>query len=56
MKPLSLILGFIPWIAFSFVAHRIAADAVAWSALLGVDADDLLWTPSGEADRRMIAT
>lgn len=36
MKPLSLILGFIPWIAFSFIAHRIAADAVAWSALLGV--------------------
>ena len=36
MKPLSLILGFIPWIAFSFIAHRIAADAVAWSALIGV--------------------
>jgi len=36
MKPLSLILGFIPWIAFSFLAHRIAADAVAWSALIGV--------------------
>lgn len=36
MKPLSIILGFIPWIAFSFLAHRIAADAVAWSALIGV--------------------
>jgi hypothetical protein len=36
MKPLSIILGFVPWIAFSFLAHRIAADAVAWSALIGV--------------------
>ncbi len=36
MKPVSVILGFIPWIAFAFIAHRIAADAVAWSALIGV--------------------
>ncbi len=36
MKPLSLILGFVPWIAFSFLAHRVAADAVAWSGLIGV--------------------
>ncbi|WP_395728274.1 hypothetical protein [Nakamurella sp.] len=36
MKPLSLILGFIPWIAFSFLAHRIAADSVAWSGLIGL--------------------
>lgn len=36
MKPLSLILGFVPWIAFSFLAHRIAADSVAWSGLIGV--------------------
>lgn len=36
MKPLSLILGFLPWIAFSFLAHRIAADSVAWSGLIGV--------------------
>ena len=36
MKPASLVLGFLPWIAFTFVAHRMAADAVAWSALLAV--------------------
>jgi intracellular septation protein A len=36
MRPLSLLLGFLPWIAFSFVAQRMAADAVAWSALLAV--------------------
>lgn len=36
MKPLSLILGFLPWIAFSFLAHRIAADSVAWSGLIGL--------------------
>lgn len=36
MKPVPLILGFVPWIAFSFLAHRIAADSVAWSGLIGV--------------------
>ena len=36
MKPTAVILGFVPWIAFAFLAHRIAADAVAWSALIGV--------------------
>ena len=36
MKPASLVLGFLPWIAFTFVAHRMAADAVAWSALVAV--------------------
>ena len=36
MKPLSLTLGFVPWIAFSFLAHRVAADAVAWSGLIGL--------------------
>ena len=36
MKPLPVVLGFIPWIAFAFLAHRIAADAVAWSGLIGV--------------------
>ncbi|MBB3675190.1 hypothetical protein [Modestobacter versicolor] len=36
MKPLSLVLGFFPWIVFTFAANRIAADAVAWSALLAV--------------------
>jgi hypothetical protein len=36
MKPLSFVVGFLPWIAFSVVAHRMAADAVAWSALLAV--------------------
>ena len=36
MKPASLVLGFLPWIAFSVVANRFAADAVAWSAVLAV--------------------
>ncbi|SDF39844.1 hypothetical protein SAMN05660485_03268 [Blastococcus fimeti] len=36
MNRLSFVLGFLPWIAFSFVASRMAADAVAWSALLAV--------------------
>jgi hypothetical protein len=31
-----LILGFVPWITFSFLAHRVAADAVAWSGLIGL--------------------
>lgn len=36
MKPLSFVLDFLPWIVFTVVAHRSAADAVAWSALLAV--------------------
>jgi hypothetical protein len=36
MKPASLALGFLPWIAFTVVAHRMAANAVAWSALVAV--------------------
>jgi len=36
MKPFSFVIGFLPWIAFAFVAQRIAANAVAWSALLAV--------------------
>ena len=36
MKPASLALGFLPWIAFTVVAQRMAANAVAWSALLAV--------------------
>ena len=36
MKPSALVLGFLPWIAFTFVANRLAADAVAWSAVLAV--------------------
>jgi hypothetical protein len=53
MKPLPLILGFIPWIAFSFLSHRIAADSVAWSGLIGVllvlgtmVAQKSVWPPS----------
>ncbi|MCE3554131.1 hypothetical protein LWC33_22100 [Pseudonocardia sp. RS11V-5] len=33
---LSIVAGFVPWIAFSFVSTRLAADGVAWSALLAV--------------------
>lgn len=36
MKSLSFVLGFVPWIAFTVVADRMAANAVAWSALLAV--------------------
>jgi len=36
MKPLAFVLGFLPWIAFTFVANRLAANAVAWSAVLAV--------------------
>ncbi|WP_369256667.1 hypothetical protein [Geodermatophilus amargosae] len=36
MTPASLALGFLPWIAFTFVAHRMAANAVAWSAVVAV--------------------
>ena len=53
MKPLSLILGFLPWIAFSFLAHRVAADSVAWSGLIGLllvlgtmVAQRAVWPPS----------
>jgi hypothetical protein len=33
---LSLVVGFLPWIAFSFISQRLAADGVAWSALIAV--------------------
>jgi hypothetical protein len=36
MKPLSFVLAFLPWIVFTVVARRSAADSVAWSALLAV--------------------
>ena len=36
MNPASFVLGLLPWVAFSVVAQRMAADAVAWSALLAV--------------------
>jgi hypothetical protein len=36
MKPLSLIAGFLPWIAFSLISTRMAANGVAWSALIAV--------------------
>jgi MFS family permease len=33
---LSIVAGFVPWIVFSFVSTRLAADGVAWSALVAV--------------------
>ncbi|MCE0766232.1 hypothetical protein LWC35_25490 [Pseudonocardia kujensis] len=33
---LSIVAGFVPWIAFSFVSTRLAANGVAWSALIAV--------------------
>lgn len=36
LNPLSIFAGFLPWIAFTFVAQRLSADAVAWSALVAV--------------------
>ena len=36
MEPAPLVLGFLPWIAFTVISHRTAADAVAWSALVAV--------------------
>ena len=45
LTPLSLVVGFLPWIVFSFVAQRLAADGVAWSALIAVvmSAVGVLW-------------
>jgi hypothetical protein len=34
LSPLAIFSGFIPWIAFTLVAQRMAANSVAWSALL----------------------
>ncbi|NDK90127.1 hypothetical protein GYA93_11105 [Gordonia desulfuricans] len=34
LNPLAIFAGFIPWIVFAIVASRLAADGVAWSALL----------------------
>lgn len=34
LNPLSIFVGFVPWIVFTLVAQRLAADGVAWSALL----------------------
>ena len=36
LSPLTIVTGFLPWIAFAFVAQRLAADGVAWSALIAV--------------------
>lgn len=34
LNPFSIFAGFVPWIVFTFVAQRVTADGVAWSALL----------------------
>jgi energy-coupling factor transporter transmembrane protein EcfT len=34
LTPLTLASGFLPWIVFSVIAQRLAADGVAWAALL----------------------
>ncbi len=36
LSPLTIVTGFVPWIAFAFVSQRLAADGVAWSALIAV--------------------
>lgn len=36
MRNLAIITGFIPWIVFSIVSTRLAANAVGWSALIAV--------------------
>jgi hypothetical protein len=36
LTPLGFLTGFLPWIVFSVVAHRLAANGVAWSALVAV--------------------
>ena len=36
MNKLGFMVGFVPWIAFSFVSQRLAANGVAWSATLAV--------------------
>jgi hypothetical protein len=36
LTPLGFLAGFLPWIVFSVVAQRLAANGVAWSALLAV--------------------
>jgi hypothetical protein len=45
LSALSLVGGFLPWIAFTVIAQRLAADGVAWSALIAVamTAVALLW-------------
>jgi hypothetical protein len=36
LSRLSMLTGFLPWIAFTVIAQRLAADGVAWSALIAV--------------------
>lgn len=36
LSSLSIFAGFVPWIVFTVVAQRLAADGVAWSALIAV--------------------
>lgn len=36
MKNLVILVGFLPWIVFSLISDRLAANAVAWSALIAV--------------------
>ena len=36
MNKLGFVLGFLPWIAFSIIAQRLAVNGVAWSATIAV--------------------
>ena len=36
MENFTFVLGFLPWIVFTFVAQRLAANGVAWSATIAV--------------------
>lgn len=36
LKQFGFILGFLPWIVFAILSQRLAADGVAWSALIAV--------------------
>ena len=51
MNPLSLILGFLPLIAFNVLAGRVASNGIAWGALVAL-AVALINPLPGHAGRR----
>ncbi len=51
LNPLAIFAGFLPWIAFTFVAQRLSADGVAWSALFAA-ALSLVFLLSGRSKGR----
>lgn len=56
MNPLSLILGFLPLIAFSVLAGRVAHNGIAWGALVALAIALINMASRGRGGRRRSST